>query len=272
MQLCYCSTQCVLSPGDGVKLGSHGGLSETIDSIPFAPNGQLFYTRYARQSRPVLIKGAAAHWPAVKNWANVTFLTEKHGNDVFTVEYRKQFESSFPIRKNMKLSTFLEQYQKKNIYLDSLFRKESMMINDVYLPLPLVGLSHKVSVDNLNLLISSGNTSSAFHQDGYENLLTVVSGYKDVILYDNKYTKHFDADNYNIAAGVLDFDPENLGEDDLGKLLGIPYYTVRIEPGIIFCDIYIVAKFHLKHGYTNFAAYFKIGTGILELNRLSICF
>ena len=221
-------------PGYGIKLGDHGARSSPIESLLFPPNGQFFYTKYARQSQPVLFKGAASHWPAVKKWPNITYLKEEHGKDVFTVEFRKNFQASFPMRKNLKLQMFFEQYKRKNIYLDSLFGKDSRMIDEVYFPLPLISISHRVSVDNLNLLVSSGNTSSAFHQDGYENLLTVVSGYKDVILYDNRYTRDFDADRYSIAAGVLDMDPENLTTADLKKLAEIPYYTARIEPGMFF--------------------------------------
>ena len=225
-----------------MKLGNHGTTYTKLASLQFSPNGQFFYSEYVRKSKPVLMKGAASHWPAFRNWASLAYLKENHGEDVFTVEFRKHFQASFPLRKNMKLSLFLEEYAKKNIYLDSLFSKDSKMLNDVYLPLPLLSISSKAAVDNLNLLISSGNTSSAFHQDGYENLLTVISGYKDVILYDNKYTRHFDADNYSVAAGVSDMDPENLSVEECQKIAGIPYYNVRIEPGnklfIISCLIF----------------------------------
>jgi len=217
--------------GYGMKLGFHGATSTQLPSLDISPNGQFFYSKYVRQSRPVLFKGAASHWPAFRKWPNVTYLKEVHGQDVFTVEFRKHFQASFPVRKNMKLSLFLEEYEKKSIYLDSLFSKDSKMVSDIYLPLPLLSITHRAAVDNLNLFISSGNTSSAFHQDGYENLLTVFSGYKDVILYDNKYTRHFDADNYSVAAGVSDMNPENLTINDVKKLQEIPYYTVRIEPG-----------------------------------------
>ena len=244
-----------------MKLGSHGATSTELPTLQFAPSGQFFYSHYVRKSRPILLKGAVYHWPAYRSWPNVTYLKETYGHDVFTVEFRKQFQASFPVRKNMNLSVFLEEYEKKNIYLDSLFSKDSKMLQDIYLPLPLLSISHRAAIDNLNLLISSGNTSSAFHQDGYENLLTVLSGYKDVILYDNKYTRHFDADNYIVAAGVSDMDPENLSVEDRKRFQGVPYYTVRIEPGnvslfhmfMIFQDEYYDKKRqHLCYNYLTF--------------------
>ena len=188
----------------------------------------------------MLFRNAASDWPAFKNWSNITYLKEEYGSDVFTVEFRKQFASTFPIRKNMKLSSFLDDYEKKDLYLDSLFSKVSQMTKDVYMPLPLLSILHKVSVDNLNLLISSGNTSSAFHQDGYENFLTVVSGYKNVILYDGRYARDFDADNYNIAAGVLDLNPENLRENDCKILEGVPFYTATLQPGRKYFHVIII--------------------------------
>ena len=214
-----------------MKLGNHGATYTKLASLQFSPNGQFFYSNYVRKSKPVLFKGAASNWPAFRNWANLTYLKEKHGEEIFTVEFRKHFQASFPLRKSMKLSLLLDEFEKKNLYLDSLFSKDSKMVDDVYLPLPLLSISSRATVDNLNLLISSGNTSSAFHQDGYENLLTVISGYKDVILYDNKYTRQFDADNFSVAAGVSDMDPENMSVEECQKFAKIPYYTVRIEPG-----------------------------------------
>ena len=138
------------------------------------------------------------------------------------------------MRKTVKLSKFLEEYQKKDIYLDSLFPKYSSMLGDILLPIPLRCKKYKSAIENLNLLISSGNTSSALHQDGYQNFLSVMYGVKEVILYDNKFTRDFDADKYTLAAGVSDVDPENFEPDKFPKIKEMPFLFGTLNPGRVW--------------------------------------
>ncbi len=154
-----------------------------------------------------------------------------HEDENFNVEFRKKFKNAFPIRKSWRLSKFVEEYQTKPIYLDSVFSKGSSMVDDVLLPAPLQCKNASFPIDNLNLLISNGNTSSAFHQDGYENLLSVVSGVKEVILYDSKYTRLFDADNFTVAAGVSSIDPESVDLNAYPVMAEVPYFRATLNPG-----------------------------------------
>ena len=177
------------------------------------------------------MKNAIRKWPAFYKWPNLTYMRQYYGNELFNVELRKKFQTSFPIRKTLSLSKFIDEFEGSDIYLDSLFSNDSYMLNDVHLPTPLDCTHRRIAIDNLNLLISSGNTSSAFHQDGYENLLSVLSGVKEVILYNNKYTRAFNADEYKIAAGVSDIDPEGVDLNEHVVFAKTPYQIAKLQPG-----------------------------------------
>eukprot|EP00794_Sanderia_malayensis_P005474 gene5474-6158_t len=220
-----------------------------VESFQFAASPEDFYEKFARQSRPIVFRNAIKRWPAFRKWKNVDLLTNLYGNQTFNVEFRKQFENVFPVRRKWKLKKFLKEYKEKAIYLDSVFSRNSIMAKDVLLPPQLYCNNTEYNVDNLNLLISSGNTSSALHQDGYENLLSVISGVKEVILYDSKYTKDFKADNFTIAAGVSSLDPENVDLEVYPEMSTIPYYFAKLNPG----DMIYIPQFwwHQVRSYHN---------------------
>eukprot|EP00795_Rhopilema_esculentum_P012250 gene12250-2885_t len=248
MSLCEISSSSRFM-GQKVKLGNHGAPFQNIETLQFSPSAEDFYERYARQSRPVLIKNAVRKWPAFYKWPNLTYMHRYYGNELFNVELRKKFQTSFPIRKTLSLSKFIDEFEDSDIYLDSLFSKDSYMLNDVHLPTPLDCAHRSIAIDNLNLLISSGNTSSAFHQDGYENLLSVLSGVKEVILYNNNYTRAFNADEYKIAAGVSDIDPEGIDLDEHIVFAKTPYQIAKLQPG----DMLYIPKYWWHHvrSYSN---------------------
>eukprot|EP00112_Aurelia_sp_Birch-Aquarium-sp1_P001721 Seg1188.2 transcript_id=Seg1188.2/GoldUCD/mRNA.D3Y31 product="hypothetical protein" protein_id=Seg1188.2/GoldUCD/D3Y31 len=225
--------------GPAQKLGFHGATSGPIESLDFPSDAEHFYKKYFRQSRPVILRNATHNWPAFSSWGNFTYLKQTFGQERFNVEFRKRFDTTFPVRKTLKLAQFLDEYQKKDVYLDSLFPKDSSMLGDILLPMPLSCKKYESSIDNLNLLISSGNTSSALHQDGYENFLSVLSGVKEVILYHNKFTRDFDADKYTLAAGVSDVDPENFDAEKFPKIKEMPFLFGTLNPGdLLYIPIY----------------------------------
>ncbi len=221
----------IFFPGHKQPLGKQNEEYNLVDSLSFAPGAKDFYRKYARQSKPVIMRNAIKSWPAFHKWSNLELLKNLYGNQTFNIEFRKHFKNVFPVRKGWRLEEFLKEYQGKPIYLDSVFSRNSPMAKDVLLPPPLHCNNSNYLIENLNLLISSGNTSSAFHQDGYENLLSMVSGVKEVILYDSKYTRLFKADNFTVAAGVSNMDPESVDLDLYPEMATVPFYFAKLNPG-----------------------------------------
>lgn len=164
---------------DDIKpFGAHRQPEGSVKSLKYSPSSSDFYNRFVHARKPVLIKGAANHWPAMTRWINQSYLREHYGSTRFTVEYRKKFKNEQPNRKPQRLDDFLDIYDKEDVYLDSQFPPTSML-HDVNLPEFLGCEELSQSVQGMSLLFSSGNTTSALHQDGYGNVLTVISGKND---------------------------------------------------------------------------------------------
>ena len=211
--------------------GHHRSPEGEVASLKYAPSGADFYHSYIHPRKPVVVRGGATHWPAVNQWHNESYLATNFGSDIFTVEYRKHFKNEFPVRKPLPFGEFLKIYKSEEVYLDSAFPPRTGLVNDILLPSFLN--CHEISsrINNLNLLINSGDASSAFHHDGYDNVLTVISGIKTVILINSTYSEHLYADQFNLIPGVLAIDPDKVDLDTYPKLSDVPYQEITLNKG-----------------------------------------
>ncbi len=155
-------------------IGSQGTLLGNIPELRFASDGRYFYKNFIRGRQPVVIRNAASHWLAIKNWPNETYLNSTYGELPFTVQMCKLYRDSICVRKDMKLSEYLEIYKEQVVYLDSQF-PPSNLINEISLPSMLQCKEISSTISDVNLLMNSGNASSPIHHDGYENILTMIS-------------------------------------------------------------------------------------------------
>lgn len=199
--------------------------------MKYSPSGQLFYQKYIHGRKPVVIRNGAKYWPAMKKWKNESYLRKEFGSSMFTIEYRKSFKNEFPVRKALRLGQFLDIYKTEDVYLDSQF-PETMMIKDILLPSVLHCNEVVSQITNLNLLFSSGGTSSAFHQDGYENMIAIISGEKTFILINSSYADSLYADDFQVVPGVLPINLEKVDLKKFSKFANVPYYEVTLKEGM----------------------------------------
>lgn len=221
----------VLGKGHLKPFGEHRPSEGEVPSLKYAPSAADFYHNFVHRRQPVVIRHGADHWPAVKLWENETYLSSKFGSTIFTVEYRKKFKNEFPVRRPLSLDEFLKVYRSDNVYLDSAFPTKAAMLSDILLPSILN--CHEISsqIDSVNLLLNSGDANSALHHDGYENIITLISGTKKVFLINSTYSNDLSADQYAVTPGVLPVDPEKLDLQANPKLAHIPYYEVTLNKG-----------------------------------------
>lgn len=210
------------------KLGEHGSniLIGEIEDIDYVPNGRDFYTYFLRKQRPLVMRGAAADWSAVKHWANETYMREKYGHVIFDVEFTKRYERIHPIKKTMNLSEYLDIYKRKQVYLDCPF-PQTDLTSDIMVPYCLQCEEVMSTIASIHLLYSSGNTSSSLHQDGYQNLLTLISGTKEVLVANSNYAEHLYANNYTTVPGLSPVNPESVDLKTFPNVSKVTFHKVR---------------------------------------------
>ena len=212
------------------QLGEHGSIimEGEIEELDFVPSGKDFYEHFLRKRKPLIMRGAIKNWPAVKHWANESYLQEKYGDVIFDVIFTKKYEGKFPVVKTMNLSEFLQIYKSKQVYLDCPF-PHSDMIQDIFVPYCLQCEEIMETIASTDLLFSSGNTSSSCHMDGYENLLSIIAGTKEVLVADPKYVEYFYLRNHTTANIESPIDPEAVDLKKFPKLAEVPFYKVGLN-------------------------------------------
>ena len=210
--------------------GEHRPAEGEIRSLKYAPSSADFYHKFIFGRQPVVVRKAASHWPVMKNWRNESYLNETFGSEVFSVEFRKSFKNEFPVKKPLTLREFLGIYKEDNVYLDSPLTTQTML-KEIFLPSFINCDKISSNIDSVNILMSSGGTSSAFHHDGYENVLAMVSGSKTVVLINSSYSSSLYANEPSIHPGVLPFDPEMLDLETFSNLADVPYSEVTLNEG-----------------------------------------
>ena len=209
------------------QLGKHGSviMEGDIEELNFVPNGKDFYEHFLRKRKPLIMRGAIKNWPAVKYWANESYLQEKYGDVIFDVQLTKKYEGEFPVKKTMSLNEFLGMYKSKQVYLDCPF-PHSDMIQDIFVPYCLQCEEIMKTIESTHLLFSSGNTSSSCHMDGYENLLSLIAGTKEVLVADPKYVEYFYPRNHTTVNIESPIDPEAVDLKRFPKLAEVPFHKV----------------------------------------------
>ena len=211
-------------------LGDHGSpiIVGEIEEIDFVLNGRDFYQHFAKKRTPLIMRGAIKHWPAVKHWANESYLRQNYGDTIFDIQFTKKYETEPPIMKTMTLNEYLDIYKKENVYLDCPF-PQSAMTQDIVVPYCLQCDEMAKAIFSTHFLFSNGNTSSSLHFDGYENLLSVISGTKEVLVANYSYSEYFYSENSTTINIESPIDPEAVDLIKFPKLAQVPFYKVSMK-------------------------------------------
>ena len=212
-----------------LRLGEHGEPSENVlTELEYAIGGSDFYASFIRKREPVIFRGIAANWNATKNWHNESYLKSTFGHVLMDVEMGKVYRNELYPRKTMTMEEFLGLYRNLTIYLDSPFPQTEMM-KDLEVPYFMQCPELSANFTSAHLLFSSGNTSSCFHHDSYENLLTMISGTKVITLVNYTHIKEVYADHIDTFPGLSPISPEGVDFDKWPLFKDVPFYKVWLK-------------------------------------------
>ncbi|CAL1547398.1 unnamed protein product [Lymnaea stagnalis] len=171
---------------------------ETLDAPPDSLN---FHRKYVSQNRPVVIRNAVTHWPALTRWSEKYF-RDTIGDATVTVAvtpngyadaiYKGKFV--MPEERKICMSEFLnvlfspeEERKSKGVFY---IQKQNSNLNDEFSTLmkdvdPHVKFGTEAfgaEPDAVNFWMGDERAVTSMHRDHYENLYCVVSGQKTFTL------------------------------------------------------------------------------------------
>ncbi|XP_060552824.1 bifunctional peptidase and (3S)-lysyl hydroxylase Jmjd7-like isoform X2 [Ruditapes philippinarum] len=173
-------------------------IDSTVTEIDEAPSPLQFYRDFVAPNKPVLIKNAIDHWPALKKWTP-EYLRDKIGDQEVTVAVTPNGYADavtdgkfvMPEERMMKLSQFLDildkpesakgvfYVQKQNSNLTDEFVS---VMEDVDPEIKWGSDAFGKAPDAVNFWMGDKRAVTSMHRDHYENLYCVVRGWKKFLL------------------------------------------------------------------------------------------
>lgn len=204
-----------------------------VKEIQQMPNTREFYNDYVKPSRPVVVRNGIVQAPALTLWENDDYLQTQYGkvNVTVTVKVMRKKDEIQTARQVMKMKKFLYDYMYEDWYLASTVPEELM----AELPLPKClrcGTLSK-SLQEAELWMSSGGTSSRLHSHDDHNLHCVLFGRRDFILIEKQFKSNFgfELDFEGSLGGHSKLDMEMVNSFKYKNILMTPWTWATLYPG-----------------------------------------
>lgn len=161
-----------------------------ISKIEGMPSPEIFY-KYIDDNKPVYMVGAIANVSVEKTWEKDEYLKEKYGNINVTVTARIDYDKTGRKKKIlMRFKKFLLDYLYEDWYLATTIPIE--MANELTIPQCLSCGSYFERLQQAELWISSGPTSTDLHSHENHILHCLIFGRRDFTIVQSKYKSEFD--------------------------------------------------------------------------------
>jgi ribosomal protein L16 Arg81 hydroxylase len=209
-------------------------IAEYSDSI----DTDLFFKQFYALNKPLIVRNAVKHWPAVKQW-NAEYLIEKAGACDVQIQSRRTQNLNYEIqasqhRQVTRFDDFVKQVffgvESNDIYMTA----QNGDINGNALanlwpdlaPLPAI-LNDATDVHRMFFWIGPRGTVTPLHHDLTNNLMAQVVGRKLVKLIAPDYLPYI----YNHYHCYSQVDPENVDLAKFPLFKRVKVFDVEIGPG-----------------------------------------
>ncbi|XP_065834269.1 bifunctional peptidase and (3S)-lysyl hydroxylase Jmjd7-like [Oscarella lobularis] len=174
-------------------------LPTVVPVIDAPPTPLAFYREWIAPNKPVLVRNAFNHWPALSRWS-IDSLRARIGEKIVTVavtptgyadaiaknrfvmpeERRMRFAHFLDILADPTLDDGIFYVQKQNSNLTDEFRD---IFADVDAEIDWASIALGRRPDAVNFWMGDGRAVTSMHKDHYENLYCVVAGEKTFVLH-----------------------------------------------------------------------------------------
>ena len=214
-------------------LGLHKESEGHIDILHEMISPKHFWDEYFNVGKPVILKSFGSNWPAFDLWSD-EYLKEMYGN--LRVKIEAKFEKEYLPAGDRGLGQdsikhFIETYKTDNKYMVT--QLPDPMAKEVSVPNCILCGSFYGRILEINMWMSSGNTTSLLHRDADNAINCLLAGKKEWVLIHPKYT-----DKLPVEVEVGDpyggFTRINVNSVDFEKfpeMKNIPWNSAKMSAG-----------------------------------------
>jgi len=174
-------------------------LSSSVPVLDTPPSPLQFYRDYVSWNRPVLIRNGLNHWKALNLWQDNEYFDEHHGDKEVSVAVTPNGFADSPVgdrfvmpeERKIKFRTFLQLLEqgsqnKQVLYIQKQNSNLTQEFPDLMQQVPELLWAREAfgqEPDAINFWMGDERAVTSMHKDPYENIYTVVKGYKDITLH-----------------------------------------------------------------------------------------
>ena len=212
---------------------------EELNSI----DSEAFKKRYFNKRQPVVVRGAAKEWEALKKWDWDFFLNLKKDEDIFLLSGKYVQEEN--IYKKETFKTFIQKL--KDSELNNKKTEDHLPALDIFNFFPYlkdytdfsVFTKHTTKENDELAWLGPAGTISGFHSDTANNMFAQIKGEKMFIIASPKFNKKMYKSKKYMNGGVAsEIDINNVDIEKFPKFKDVQFKSVILEPG----DILFVPK------------------------------
>lgn len=202
------------------------------------PTPAEFEARYVRRSRPVILRGAIDHWPAMRAWSRDA-LKRRFGDRRVPVIRRKRGalydERAGLFYERIRFADYvdlLDAARPLDLYMVLRVHEElPELFDDIVRPVYCQGARWF----RARFWFAAPDTKGPLHRDLPDNLYAQVSGRKQFVLLDRQLTRM--VHRHPFHSGVPNYSPVDAEEPDLDRhprFRDAPRLLASLEPGDLF--------------------------------------
>jgi hypothetical protein len=198
-----------------------------------------FHRVYLRQGMPVVLQGAAQHWPCIKKWTPA-FLAERYGDDPVQLidAAPRDFEN---IDYNVEMTTLRDVILSmddgpigKYSRFNRILHEHPELTKDFDMQWLLTHRNRFCSGKTFQVFIGGKGTKTHLHCAAEHNLFTQVYGHKHWVLYPPEYDCVLEPPVDRTPYFHSAFDPDNPDYDKFPAMEYLDRYELELHPGDIF--------------------------------------
>lgn len=219
-------------PGHKQKLGSHRPPDVPVDEVDNYISPQHFWDSYVSSNTPAVFRGAARRSPAFEKWTD-SYLVDMYPTMELRLEGKDESSSYLPrgdlgIGRDYLLNV-IGYYHNSNTYVVT--ELPFPMYKDVHV-LPCLSCGTFANrIQEVNLWVSGGGTSSILHRDAFHAINCLYNGTKDWLLihpkYEDKIYMAKEARHEIGGRSIIDVDSVDMEEFPLIQDIHYSFLTVN---------------------------------------------
>lgn len=209
--------------------------SVAVPSLDTIDEG-TFFSQYFLPNTPFVLRGGAAHWPAIERWQSDAYLDRQAGHRAvartLSTRHDNGFDHQSPIT-GVKWGAFLRGYLDDSSWYVNDARMPSVLLPDLGPSTLLDAFAQLEEIDRrVGMFMGNGDQFAPLHYDDEDNIYVLLAGEKRFTLYDiADFGRLYPHDDTYLPDFSRVADPDDVDLDAFPSIADVPRYDVRLAAG-----------------------------------------